>query len=129
MKAYSVDFRQKILDVYHSEPISQRALANRFCVALSFVQKLIKQRRQKQDIAPQTHRCGAKLKLNSEQLLILTEIIEANNDATLEELRYLLSQKIGITISRATMGRMTQYLKMTFKKKHSFRQTKAVKGF
>ena len=129
MKAYSVDFRQKILDVYHSEPISQRALANRFCVALSFVQKLIKQRRQKQDIAPQTHRCGAKLKLNSEQLLILTEIIEANNDATLEELRYLLYQKIGITISRATMGRMTQYLKMTFKKKHSFRQTKAVKGF
>lgn len=126
MKAYSVEFRQKIIDVYHSEPISQKGIANRFCVALSFVQKLLKQVRQTQNIAPQTYRCGKKLKLNPEQLLVLAELIEANNDATLEELRYLLHQKIGITISRATMGRMTQRLEMTFKKKHSYRQIKAV---
>jgi len=41
MKTYSIDFRQKIMDVYHNEPLSQRAIANRFSVALSFVQKLI----------------------------------------------------------------------------------------
>ena len=41
MKTYSIDFRQKIMDVYHNEPLSQRAIANRFCVALSFVQKLV----------------------------------------------------------------------------------------
>ena len=41
MKTYSIDFRQKIMDVYHNEPLSQRAIANRFCVSLSFVQKLI----------------------------------------------------------------------------------------
>ena len=39
-------------------------------------------------IAPRTERCGVKLKLNAEQLLILAEVIEKNNDATLEELRY-----------------------------------------
>jgi hypothetical protein len=37
MKTYSLDFRQKIRDVYHNEPLSQRAIANRFCVALSWV--------------------------------------------------------------------------------------------
>jgi Fe-S cluster assembly ATPase SufC len=31
MKTYSIDFRQKIRDVYHNEPLSQRAIANRFC--------------------------------------------------------------------------------------------------
>ena len=41
MKTYSIDFRQKIRDVYHNEPLSQRAIANRFCVTLSFVQKLV----------------------------------------------------------------------------------------
>ena len=41
MKTYSIDFRQKIMDVYHNEPLSQSAIANRFSVALSFVQKLI----------------------------------------------------------------------------------------
>jgi len=41
MKAYSIDFRQKILDVYHNEPLSQKAIANRFYVALSFVPKML----------------------------------------------------------------------------------------
>ena len=50
------------------------------------------------------------------KLLILAELIEANNDATLEELRYLLYQKIGFTISISTMGRMSKLLNMTFKK-------------
>ncbi len=116
MKTYSIDFKQKILDVYHNEPLSQRAIANRFCVALSFVQKLLKQYRETQNIAPRTERCGVKLKLNAEQLLILAELIEANNDATLEELRYLLYPKIGFTISVTTMGRMAKLLNMTLKK-------------
>jgi transposase len=74
------------------------------------------QYRETQNIAPRTERCGVKLKLNAEQLLILAELIESNNDATLEELRYLLYQKIGFTISIATMGRMAKLLNMTFKK-------------
>ena len=53
------------------------------------------------------------MKLNAEQLLILAEVIEENNDATLEELRYLLYQKIGFTISIATMVRMAKLLNMT----------------
>jgi transposase len=53
------------------------------------------------------------LKLNAEQLLILAELIEASDDATLEELRYLLYQKIGFTTSVATMGRMAELLNMT----------------
>jgi len=56
------------------------------------------------------------LKLNAEQLLILAKVIEQNNDATLEELRYLLYPKIGFTISVATMGRMAKLLNMTLKK-------------
>ncbi|MBD0309112.1 MAG: hypothetical protein ICV80_13680 [Microcoleus sp. T1-bin1] len=50
------------------------------------------------------------------KLLILAELIEASDDATLEELRYLLYQKIGFTISVATMGRMAKLLNMTLKK-------------
>jgi len=39
MKAYSLDFRQKILDTYKTGGISQRQLAKRFCVTLSFIEK------------------------------------------------------------------------------------------
>ena len=56
MKAYSVDLRQKIIDVYHEGNTSQRELAQRFRVALSFIQKLLKQYRETEDIAPKTRK-------------------------------------------------------------------------
>ena len=99
MKAYSIGFRQKILDTYHAEPISQKAISKRFSVSLSFVQKLLKQYRETKNITPRTDRCGVKGKLTAEQLLILAELIEANNDATLEELRYLVYGRIGSLLS------------------------------
>lgn len=116
MKAYSIDLRQKIIDVYEKEEISQRQLAKRFCVALSFIVKLLRQYRQTGEIAPKPFNGGVKLKLTLDQIRILADLIENNNDATLEELCQLLKEKTGVTISRATMGRMTQRLKLTVKK-------------
>ena len=46
MKAYSLDLRQKIIDTYLAGDISQRQLAKRFRVALSFIEKLLKQYRE-----------------------------------------------------------------------------------
>lgn len=124
MKAYSIDLRQKIIDAYHSQPISQRQLALQFGIALSFLQKLLKQYRQTGDIAPQPHGGGGQLKLNPEQLAILVSLIETNNDATLVELCHLLQEQTGVRVSRATMGRMTQRLNLTLKKKHFSLQKK-----
>jgi len=56
------------------------------------------------------------------------KLIEENNDATLEELRYLLYQKIGFTISVATMGRIAKLLNMSLKKL-SFRARKVLTEF
>jgi transposase len=116
MKAYSIDLRQKIIDVYEQEEISQRQLAQRFCVALSFVVKLLRQYRATGKIAPKPFNGGVKLKLSPENLMVLADLIKNNNDATLEELCQMLQEKIGVKISRATMGRMTQRLKLTVKK-------------
>ena len=48
------------------------------------------------------------------------QLIEENNDATLEELRPKLYGKIGFSVSRATIGRMIKLLDITFKKKTLF---------
>ena len=116
MKAYSLDLRQKIIDVYKQEEVSQRQLARRFNVALSFIVKLLRQYRTTGNISPKPFNGGVKLKLNSESLLVLTELIENNNDATLDELCQMLKERRGVSISRATMGRMTQRLQLTVKK-------------
>lgn len=88
------------------------------------MKKLLKQYRETKNITPRTDRCGVKCKLNAEQLLILAELIEKNNDATLEELRYLLYGKIGFSVSRATIGRMIKFLNITLNKKTLFPSAK-----
>ena len=117
MRPYSVDFRQKIIDVWEKEKISIRELAKRFNVAKSFIQKLLKQYRETGDIRPRPQGGSPPTKLNSEQLVILVEIIEANRDATLQELSNLLYEKTEIKVSRATLGRITKKLNQSFPKK------------
>ncbi len=49
MKPYSIALRQKIIETYENEVISQRQLAKRFRVAFSFVIKILKQYRETGD--------------------------------------------------------------------------------
>ncbi|BAU64385.1 transposase [Stanieria sp. NIES-3757] len=116
MQPYSIDFRQKIIEIYEQENISIRKLAQRFQVTKSFIQKLLKQYRETGELNPQKPGGSPPRKLQSEQLITLIEIIESNNDATLEELCELLEKKIKVRVSRATMGRITTQLNYSVKK-------------
>jgi putative transposase len=128
MKAYSLDLRQKIVDAYAEGNISQRQLARQFRVALSFIEKLLKQHRETGNIAPKVRTEQTPTKLNEEQLKILEQIVKANNDATLDELRYQLEQKTGVLIGRSTVDRMLTKLNLTVKKKHSTPRKRRVNG-
>jgi transposase len=119
MKAYSLDLREKIVEIYATESISQRKLARRFHVSLSFIEKLLKQWRATGDLAPKPHGGGNPPKLNAEQRALVQALLEANNDATLDELCQAIQQQTQVVVSRATMGRVVQQLKLTRKKKHS----------
>ena len=88
MQPYSLDFRQKIIEVYEQEKISIRNLAQRFRVAKSFVQKLLKQHQQTGDIKPKPQGGNSPPKVQGAELVTLTEIIENNNDV----LKLLLSK-------------------------------------
>lgn len=119
MKAYSLDLRQKIVDSYGEGNISQRQLAKQFRVALSFVEKLLKQQRETGSVAPKKRTFQTPTKLNVEQLQVLEQLVEDNNDATLEELRNLLEQKTGVQVGRSTVDRMLTRLSLTVKKNAS----------
>lgn len=123
MKPYSIEFRQKIIEVHEKESLSRRKLAQRFCVSTNFVQKLLKQYLTTGNIYPQPQGGSPEPKLNQEQLIDLVEIIETHNDATLEELCDLLEERVQVRVSRATMGRITQKLNYSVKK-NSLRRRK-----
>jgi transposase len=118
MKAYSLDLRQKIVDAYAAGGISQRQLARNFGVTLSFVQSLLKRQREFQTIAPKVRTEQTPTKLNAAQLEILRQLVEAQPDATLGELRQRLQAQTDVLIGVATVDRMVRLkLNLRFKKK------------
>jgi transposase len=102
MKPYSVDFREKLIEVKEQEKVSIRQIANRFRVAKSWVQKIIKQYQETGNVKPQKQGGDYTSKLKDEHLIVLKEIIDENNDATQEELCDLLLDKTGIKISKSS---------------------------
>lgn len=121
MKAYSTDLRQKVIDAYENQEDSQRNLAKRFSVSLTFIQKLLKQYRNSGTVEPKPHGGGNKALLSSEQMALVGALIEEDNDAILVELCERLKERTGVKVSRSTMGRITQKLNLTRKKKHCTR--------
>jgi transposase len=76
----------------------------------------LKQYKETGDIKPKRQGGNSPPKVQGEDMVKLTEIIENNNDATLSELCELLEQKKGIKVSKATMGRISHKLNYTVKK-------------
>ena len=116
MKAYSVDLRQKIIDAHNQKEGSQRQLAKRFRVSLSFIENLLKRYRTDGTVEPRAHGGGQSAKLSPEQESVIATLVEEDNDAILTELCDGLEQRAGVRVSRATMGRIVQKLKLTRKK-------------
>ena len=117
MKAYSVDLRQKIIDAHNQQEGSQRQLAKRFRVSLTLIENLLKRYRTDGTVEPRAHGGGRSAKLSPEQEAVVANLVEEDNDAILVELCDRLEERVSVRISRATMGRIVQKLKLTRKKK------------
>jgi transposase len=129
MKPYSLDFRQKVVEAYEVGGISQRQLAQNFCVTLSFVQGLLKRKRESGTIAPKVRIEQTPTKLNAAQLDVLRQLVETQPDATLAEFQERLHQKTGVFIGIATVDRMIRLkLKLTLKKKSLSHQKRNRRG-
>lgn len=116
MKPYSLDLRQKIVDRYEEGDISQRELARQFGVAVSFIETLLKRYRETGSVKPKVRTQQTPTKLNEQQLSVLEQLVEVQNDATLDELRDRLEQKTGVSVSCSTINRMLIKLNLSVKK-------------
>ncbi|MBD1942612.1 hypothetical protein H6F50_09630 [Coleofasciculus sp. FACHB-712] len=85
---------------------------------MNFIEKLLKQHRETGSIAPKVWTEQTPTERMTEQLTVLAvlkQLVEANNDATLDELRYQLEQKTGVLIGRSTVDKMLKKLNLTVK--------------
>jgi len=87
MKTLSIDLRERILSTYDKNDVTRQEVADRYCVSLGMVKKLIQQRRKTGDINPRHHYSGRKPVIISKHRKQLKDLIKDQPDMTLKELR------------------------------------------
>ena len=117
----SVDLRQRILAAYEAKEGSQRQLAERFKVSLSFIRDLRRHHRQTGSLQPKPPGGGAVAKIGKQQLPIIAALVTAQPDALLEELCERFAQQTGIEVSVSTMQRAVSKLNLSVKKNFDYR--------
>ena len=119
MAAYSLDLRERVVEAVERQVGGKRQVAALFGVHESFIYKLLRQKRERGDIAPLPHGGGARAKLPAEHLPQLSALVAATPDASLDELRAQLEKKARVAVSRSTICRGLQALGLTRKKSPS----------
>ena len=117
MKAYSTDLRRRVVAAYDAREGTQEQVAARFAVSLSWVRKLLRQRRDTGSIDPKPHGGGHAKAFDTASQAKLRQAVRDDSDATLEELGrlagvacsasavYQTLDRLGITRKRSRGGR------------------------
>ena len=116
MKTYSLDLRQRVVAAVDRGEFSEEKIAELFEVGLSWIKKLLHQRRELGHIEPLPHGGGNKPLLDAERLALLQSELEEHSDATLKELCQRVRGAGGKTVSLSTMSRTLAKLGYTRKK-------------
>ena len=120
MKAYSMDLRERVLQDCDGG-VATRQVATKYRVSESWVRRLKQRRRESGEVAPRRagNKQPAKWLASADQL---QQLVAAQPDATLEELR----QQLGTTLSVQTLSRALRVLRLTIKKKSFMPRSKIV---
>jgi putative transposase len=115
--SYSKDLRERVIMAYVAKEGSQRQLAQRFKVSLSFVRKLLHQYRTNGQIEAKRRGGYQKPTIINEHLSLIQSLVEGKNDLLLRELCDRYEERTGIRVSITTMHRAVEKLGLRVKKK------------
>lgn len=119
MAAFSIDLRQRVLDAALRGDATEQAVAERFNVSRSFVQKIKRQWRTTGSIAPSDAPRGPRPTLSDEDRTALAAWVEAIPDATAEELAHRFKTGRGVSVGRMVVSRALVAMGLTLKKRRS----------
>ena len=105
MRPYSEDIRVRIVQAYENHEGSQRQIADRYHVSLSFVRDLLRRYRQTGSFAPKKYAGRSPSKIDQLSLQLILELVDNDPRTPLSSLCAYLANERQLQISRATMWR------------------------
>jgi len=121
MSTLSLDLRQRILASYDAGEGTRQGIADRFCVSLGMVKKLLAQRKRTGDIAPRHGYSGRKAYITREHRVKMKALIDRQPDITLWELR----EGLALDCSLPAIHYVLKDMGMSFKKNASRQRARA----
>jgi transposase len=115
---YSEDLRRKIVEA-HTKGRSQAQIVRDFGVSSGFVSTLLTHVKVTGSVAPKPHGGGRRPALDASGKQAVVEMVRAQPDATIEELRTRVRERLGATASKSAMGRVLTALGLPRKKSRS----------
>ncbi len=112
-RAYSADLRERVVGAVDRGEGSQREIARRFGVSLSFVVRMLRRRRSSGGLEPRPHGGGAGLKPSVDDRIRLFDLARKTPDATLRQLK----ETGGFDCTITTIWRTLRRARWTRKKK------------
>ena len=113
MRPYSMDLRERVAAAIDAGEGSQRQVAKRFRVSVSFVTRLVQRRRDAGTLAPKPHGGGPRPALGFPERVRLAMRIAEHPDATLKQLK----EWGGFACTLTTLWRTLRRFRLTYKKK------------
>jgi transposase len=113
MRAYSADLRTRVLAAVDAGKMNRWEIAGLFQVSLSWIRRLVQRRRETGTIEPRQQRHGRLPKIDEAQQERLCELVQADPDATLAELR----ERLAVGVSVTTLWRELTKMGISLKKK------------
>ena len=115
--AYSIDIREKILSAWQNKEGTQRELATRFKVSLSFISEFFRQYRETGEIAPKPQGGDRRSLIKGKDEELLKKIVTEQNDMYLREIQEALKNQTEIEVSISSLSRTLKRLDLRRKKK------------
>jgi transposase len=120
MRAYSTDLRERVVAACDVGDVTRAQIAARFSVSVTWIRKLIRQRRETGSIEPRPHGGGRASAFDPEAGRRLREAVRADDDATLRE----LAEAAGVACCASAVHRALRRLGITRKKSRGGRPSK-----
>ncbi|MGD1698662.1 helix-turn-helix domain-containing protein [Dapis sp. BLCC M229] len=116
-RPYSRDLRIRVIRAYQNQEGSQRQIAQRFQVSLTFVRNLLRHYRTTGTVNPKQHGGGPKIKIDGNFDSLIQQQIQQKPDILLCELCEYLEIRTGVKVSVSTMYRILKKFNISRKKK------------
>ena len=114
--AYSMDLRERVVAACEAGDLTREQVARHFRIGTTTVYNYLKRRGTKNGLAASPHAGGTESGLDR---TVLREIVEAKNDATLEEYAAAYQERTGRLFSISRLSRALKEMKLSRKGRRS----------